>query len=132
MATIKAGSVHTYSTRSFLASAYWKPRNIVLTSTGELLWFKDNRIKKSLDLRTCGMDALEVMPWAAMQTATGPPWRLALTTPATGRVFLAFNFESDMDAWIVAFSRILGSNDRCKDRVQRVGNNEAPPSNIVC
>ncbi|KAF0696373.1 Aste57867_12870 [Aphanomyces stellatus] len=131
--TLKAGAVHTYSTGSFLSSPQWKPCHGVLTSAATLCLDKNEsgRPDMILDLSICGMDALEIMPWAAMQTATGPQWRLALTTPATGRVFIALDSESDMDAWIVALSSVLVSHDRSSDR-QRPRYDADQPAEEVC
>ncbi|KAF0696374.1 Aste57867_12871 [Aphanomyces stellatus] len=131
---IKAGAVHTYAPATLLASPQWKPCNLVLTSAAELVWFNSEtgRADTIMDLSRSGMNVLEIMPWAAMQTATGPQWRLALTTPATGRVFIALDSEAKMQRWVVVLSSVLATNDRIHSRARRRSQTPRWPTQVVC
>ncbi|KAH9180161.1 hypothetical protein AeNC1_017196 [Aphanomyces euteiches] len=93
----------------------WKQRYLVLTL--DALYYYDQEhhghLKGCIDLSTCDMESLEVMPADCVKTghSAASEWRVAIQTPDRRFVFAA-PCEKDMREWVFALTSVLRANER--------------------
>ncbi|KAH9126123.1 hypothetical protein AeMF1_003404 [Aphanomyces euteiches] len=93
----------------------WKRRVFELTRT-ELNYYDTNKsstLKGSLDLTTCRVADLEIMPADCTKTGNSDSseWRIAIQTPSRRFVF-ATATEDEMHEWATALRAIFAANER--------------------
>ncbi|KAF0696372.1 Aste57867_12869 [Aphanomyces stellatus] len=135
MMPIQAGHVLLpRATGAFAFGPQWKARYATLTSSGHLQLFahKDGRQKHALDLSTCTLQALDLLPWSSLHVNQAPQWLFGIHTSATDCFFMAFESEAEMQAWIRAVSIVLVGNERRNDQDRVVAACTSRTTQVAC